>query len=1046
MSILSTQFQSALARRFGAVLSKRAGLALAVTGEAGIGKSFRVSQALREIACQSASLHVSSSEQQWAQMIPKAKKLPSWALKNIEKLEAGELLSTEAFVNTCISNMALLAPFVLHLEDFHEAKPERVALIEQLGQAASQTKGVALVVTSRRAAPAGFSSFQLLPLEKPESRVLLEQELGAVLPVESLEYIFARARGNPLFTLEFLKYLTRQGCLWSDGAFWHWRAPADGVVPATIEALIENMLSSFELSLEIHTLLEARAILPSQIADPRTLWLQLCNLSTEAFSSSLEFLEREGVLHNLDFSHPLIREVVLNGISAPRRSELARKVLRYLTDAQIQLAASFVTNAGLTPSETFEVLQKAAKQAHEQGDTRLEARWLVQSLECAPALERAALAIRAAEMIRKFDLREAIRVVSIAASLDSQNAEAVFTLATLKATAGELLAAEELIAHLLQETRESEFGLKQHLIVRSNGDDQIGAFEVWQKLLATGYVLDAEVASQVIQTVYLQGDGQSAKRLADQALVFELSATKRASILIDFYARYYFELGDYQEAERQISLAVALLRTQDDPRFLALAIGNRGIVRGSLNRELEAIEDFKEAANMFAEIGLTLKYAECLDSLGTSYSNLGQFAQAESVLLEARDILRPSGIAYSLAKCESSLANLYSSWLPPHGASLTLKHARAALEYAQSIQNPLVSSRYLKIASVAEAGYGDPKKALEHAEKLMTVAEKLENPRVSKQANHAYGIALAVNGKPEQAVNALRRVIEIEAESGILELTDTVDLEIDRITHNLESARLKVERYKQDNEQMLLTLAMRYFPELSAQHSDPITNQSDLPEVQLLVLGTFSLEKHNQPINYRGRKRSEFLLYLLETRITGREEASSSELIEALYPDFPEVDAKSSLKQLVYLVRLQLGNAVVQSTQNGYALGAVHSDIEAFLETGNASLWRGKYLASLGEGWIPSVREAVVHALQAKVEMLSTTDPKEAGRLGKILLEMETYDLDALELTLRALNTTAEYPKRLYLEMRERFLEVGENLPETMLEFLKQRENQLVPR
>jgi hypothetical protein len=146
------------------------------------------------------------------------------------------------------------------------------------------------------------------------------------------------------------------------------------------------------------------------------------------------------------------------------------------------------------------------------------------------------------------------------------------------------------------------------------------------------------------------------------------------------------------------------------------------------------------------------------------------------------------------------------------------------------------------------------------------------------------------------------------------------------------------------------------------------------------------------------------------------------------------------------LVRQQFGSNVIQSTSNGYALEDVGSDIEAFFETGDASLWRGKYLAGMIEGWIPSVREAVIHALQAKVEMLSTTDAKEAGRLGKILLEMEPYDLDALELTLRALTATDENPKRLYLELRERFLEVGESLPDTITTFLAQRETKLETR
>jgi tetratricopeptide (TPR) repeat protein len=1046
MSLTSSHIQSVLARRFAAVLDKRAGLALAVTGEAGIGKSFSVSQALTETSVQHLQLHAGSNLETWLKSIPKAKKLAGWALSILEKT-AAELPSSDALVNALVANMTLLAPFVLYLEDVHEAKPERLALIEKLGTAVSSIKGAALVVTSRRVVPAGFSGFQLKPLEPDQSRALLEQACGAVLPSESLDYIFLRAQGNPLFTLEFLKYLTRQGFLWFDGRFWHWRAPAADVVPVTIEALIEQMIAGLQGSLEVRAVLEARAVLPTQMLEPQALWFELSNLSPQTFASTLELLEKEGLLRHGDFAHPLMLEVVQNGISAVRRTELARLVLQHLDESQIQLAASFVSDSGLPPAEQFAVLQKAAAQAKDQNNPRLEAVWLLQSLECAAIEDRFNLAIRAARLLKKFDLHQAIRVASIAVNLKPNDPTAVFLLATIKATVGALLEAEALIAQLPEETRASEFGLRQHLIVRSNGDDQAGAYAIWQQLQTSGYNIDAEIANQAVQTVYLHGDVGQALELADFAMnTLELPTYHRAMLLIDFYARYYFEQGDADQAEQQISAAIQLLRTQDDPRILALAIANRGIVRGSLNREPEAIEDFKEAANKFAEIGLTLKFAECLNQLGTAYANLGDFAQAERVLLEARDILRPSEIVYSLAKCESSLATLYANWMPPYGASLCLKHARVALNYAKSLKNPAVFAHYLSIAAIAEAAHGDPQKALDYAQELIEIAQPLANPRVEKMAQHAYGMALSANGKSDLALDALKKVLEIENESQTLELSDTILLEIDRISQNLESARARIEEYRKNDQRMLLTLAERYFPDLVLKQAKMEPQTPHPPALGLLVLGPFGLTKQGQTVPYRGRKRAEFLLYLLETRIAGRTEASSDELIEMLYPDLPDTDAKASLKQLVYLLRQQFGSNVIRSTPSGYALEDVQSDIEAFFATGDASLWRGKYLAGMGEGWISSVTDAVIHALQAKVEMLSTTDPKEAGRLGKILLEMQTYDLDALELTLRALNATSENPKRLYLELRGRFLEVGERLPDTMSAFLAQRESRLETR
>jgi tetratricopeptide (TPR) repeat protein len=1042
MNLESVQ-SSTIARHFSAVLAKRTGLTVCVTGEAGIGKSFQVSRALAELECPSASLHAAASQAQFMLVLPAVKKIPDWAQQTISKLERSEFVATQAFINSLIAVLRALAPFVLHLEDVHEASPERRELIEILGRAVRGTKGLGLLVTSRHGVPNGFSSLEVAALTPAESAVLLERELEAVLPSEALGYVFERARGNPLFTLEFLKYLTRQGYLWSDGSRWSWRIPPEGLVPFTIEALIENMISSL-VSPDARNVLEARAMMPAQIAASPEVLSSLSRVALGALTNILETLERDGILRHQDFAHPLIREVILHNLGAERRRELARIVLNDLENTNLELAARFVKDAQLSPELAYGVLEKAAIHARNQHDMQLEAHWLVEALDCAPVELRSDLAIRAAEAIKRFDLPQAIRVANIAVQHSPQNAKAVFTLARCMATVGQGLEAEQLILTLSQETRDSTDSLEQHLLVRAHADETAGAFEIWQRLEARGATSNPQIVNQAVQTLYLHGDTERAVALADRAFnELDINVLQRAMLLIDFRARYFFELGDYLEAERQISDAVELLRHQSDPRVLALAIGNRGIVRGSLNRMLEAIEDFKEAAKLFANVGLTLKYAECLDCLGTTYGNLGRFVEAELVLLEAREILRQSQLIKDLASCESSLATLYANWMPPHGKSLILKHARAALEAAREVQIPALYARYLKTVSLAEAGHGDPKKALLHAEQLMAMSKSVDNPRVTKQALHAYGIALDVNDQAQKAVMVLREAIELERDSGALEITDTLELEIDRITHNSEAAREKIKRFEETGEHMLLTLARRYFPELAQEKAPDFSPPNSSSPVELLVLGEVLVHKHDQPIKYRGRKRLEFLLYLLETRISGRDEASTLELIDALYPALAEAEAKASLKQLVYLLRNQLGSHSIQSTPNGYALGAVKSDIEAFLNTPQAQLWRGTYLQGFGEGWIQSVRDAAVHALQQKVEQLAETEPKQAVRLGKILLEMEPYDLDVLELTLQALIGSHENPNRFYLERRQQLLEVNQILPETASAFLKERQQSL---
>jgi hypothetical protein len=131
---------------------------------------------------------------------------------------------------------------------------------------------------------------------------------------------------------------------------------------------------------------------------------------------------------------------------------------------------------------------------------------------------------------------------------------------------------------------------------------------------------------------------------------------------------------------------------------------------------------------------------------------------------------------------------------------------------------------------------------------------------------------------------------------------------------------------------------------------------------------------------------------------------------------------------------------VIQSTQQGYALGAIGSDAEEFLATGDPSLWHGVYLEGLSEGWLPGVRDALVQAIRQKIESLAKTDAKQATRLGQILLEMEPYDRDTLELTLRAIGTDETLSGSLYRSAKLRFEQIGESLPNSSDAFLKMRD------
>jgi DNA-binding SARP family transcriptional activator len=230
----------------------------------------------------------------------------------------------------------------------------------------------------------------------------------------------------------------------------------------------------------------------------------------------------------------------------------------------------------------------------------------------------------------------------------------------------------------------------------------------------------------------------------------------------------------------------------------------------------------------------------------------------------------------------------------------------------------------------------------------------------------------------------------------------------------------------------------RRFPQLEAvQKVVPVEE----PPVQLVVqcLGVMQVVRDGQPVALRGRKRQELLARLLEARISGRAELSRLDLIDAMYPDADETQATTSLKDVVHQVRSSLGQSVIQTTSNGYALGAVTSDAEAFLAGGDTRLWRGGYLQGLELDRLDeTVREALSLALRSRLRVLHETDPKEAARLARILLEAEPYDREVLGLCLGALRLSGNHRSltRLYDDARTRFAEVGESLPDDWKQFL----------
>ena len=226
-----------IAKRLTGLIAKRPGLVVGLWGEPGIGKTHTVKGLLRETPCRNLSLHATTSPTDLARALPKPTKLAVWAERTLERTVKREHVEISTLTDAIGAILSGLAPFVLHLEDLHEASPTQLEFVQALAKIIPRLKGVGLIVTSREQPPTGFEAVRLEPFSSQAMQVMLKAEVSADLPSEALEWIQARAAGNPLFSLEFFRYLSRQGFVWSDGQKWRWRTPSLEIMPVSVEAL-----------------------------------------------------------------------------------------------------------------------------------------------------------------------------------------------------------------------------------------------------------------------------------------------------------------------------------------------------------------------------------------------------------------------------------------------------------------------------------------------------------------------------------------------------------------------------------------------------------------------------------------------------------------------------------------------------------------------------------------------------------------------------------------------------------------------------------------
>lgn len=1040
VTVASTWTRGPLSAVLAAVLRKQAGAAVALQGEAGIGKSHALHLALTTAPCPYLVLHA-TAPLAGAVPVHRPRGLSLLADTILDQVSRGEPVEPTAAAGAFADLMRAQAPFVLAFEDVHETDEARLPFLVEVGRRARANRGTAVVLTTRHEPPLGYRTIRVAPKRLDEVHAILEAEIGARVPEAAVDWIHARAAGNPLFALEYFRHLARQGHVWSDGRSWHWRTPTVDSLPTTVEALLEDPIRRARAVPELADVLEARAALERDVG-PEVL-ARVAGVDGAAVRSADRELELRGLLRDGDFTHSLFREVTRATTPPGRRRELARRALRAFARDPEQ-AARYVPDAELPSEEALRILTAAAEGVREH-DEALAGRWIAGAVPYAPPERGARLATEAAQLLQHADQGEARRLLALALGILPDDRDALLLLADLEALEGSQDAVDALLARLPSEVRSGADWIERHARLRFAMGDHQGVVDAWHAS-PDGSVPSPDLAYRAGFALVVQHRLAEADAIARSTMERPtLTTIERARLhTVRGLAAAYG--GDPERAKPFLEEAVALARASGQKAYLAATLHNRATLYEETNFVPGMLGDAREALRLYAEVGSTRHYASTLTKLARILHEVGRYDEAESRLLESRAIhqqARPSAFAVT---CEAHLCGLYLDWRSPHAQVLAHKHASAAMTLAGHVQDHDKLALAMTCLAVVESRFGRPERGAALLDELAALQPDRE--RTTYQVVVARALALEGLGDRSGAEEAYERAIAMAFASDWHVYGHKIGLELDRLRGDRAQAAKRMAWFEEHGLLNGVAIAGQVFPELagaSGTGADPEPGgvrrgDHSTPPIRVEVLGPLRVARSGREVPFRGHQRRQLLALLLEQRLGGAAGSSVPELIDALYPDRDDAAAAASLKQLVFQTRKALGAQALVATGTGYALGHVASDAEDFLASLDTRLWRGPYREDLEEGNV-AVASALTHGLRSAGWAQVAHDPEEAKRVGLLMLRADPYDPRNLHLALAALEAgdRSEEASAVYGSARARFAELGEDLPTSWRAWLAAR-------
>jgi class 3 adenylate cyclase/tetratricopeptide (TPR) repeat protein len=707
-------------------------------------------------------------------------------------LGEGARTAEEGFwaVRRFFEGLARTQPLVLVFDDIHWGEE---TFLDLLGYVVEWTSGVPMLVIclarkellDRRPGWAAAEVVALASLGDDECESLLRGLLGTEeVPRAVTEAIARAAAGNPLFVEELLAMLIDDGLLLRDDGRW---SPSPDLariaVPPTVQALLAARLEHLDRS--ERRVLEGASVVGEVFEWSAVAELVPAELRPDLGGNLMSLVRKEVIrpapsdLFDGDafrFRHLLIRDAAYEGMAKETRAELHGRFARWLEGLGTERLPEVQGIVGYHLEQAFRYRGELGGSSHE---------WAELAREAAGHLgEAGRRSLARADMPAAANLLE--RAIRLLPSDDQLRPRLMIELLDAVRELGQFDQVEHLADEGMKLTRaagdralELRFQLRR-VYLKLMGDPK--NYRLRDNIAATAEIAaEAEALGDsvtqgeaLLRTGRLLGDiGQTlegekavarAKECFDRAGIQSAELAFVTSLTFSWQGPHHVS-EDIERAER------ALASADESSPIAAFSLIGLAVDRALIGDIDEARSDIRRGASILRELGMTLELAAAAGlSSGVVEMMAGDFAAAEAAMRLAYEALAAMGEKARSSSRVAILAGIVYE-LGRYDEAMELANEADAVSAVDDME-PQIWLRGVRAKVLARRGRFD--EAEREARENALLAEDTDWPGYTGMAWSDLAEVLYLAGQPDDASAAARRAEEFLEAKGSLVLLGRV--------------------------------------------------------------------------------------------------------------------------------------------------------------------------------------------------------------------------------------------------------------------------------